>query len=176
MMRSTSVPVIVVIAFWLSVLLFFPSVPVALRWPVRVLWFLALGWLVFTAFGTVRATCLTLKKTVFILIVVLLQYICLTLACQIFIVVMSKRDDRLTTRGLAALTPECREGIQAMLSPNGFNVFSRELAGQFAFPTDQSTTRSTSRASAHSRSTPRRQPIRPGDFSASTTRSLSARP
>ncbi len=127
LLRGATFRVVAALMFCALVILFFPSVPAPLRWPVRIAWLFAVAWVLIKLLRTVCTARLTWRKSLFILVIVLVQYLCVALACQVFIVVMSKRDDRLTTRGLSKLTPECVEGIQAMLSPKGFNIFSREL-------------------------------------------------
>ena len=45
----------------------------------------------------------------------------LSLTCHVFIKEMSQRDDRLTTRGMTSLAPDCKSGIQAVLDAAGPN-------------------------------------------------------
>jgi hypothetical protein len=118
--------VILVILFWIGVILFFPSLPKALFLPVRALWLLALFWLIYQLI-IIKHTRFTPKKTLFILVVALIQYVGLAILCQLFITVMSQRDDRLTTRGITTLDPECKEGITAMLNSQSMNTFDPDL-------------------------------------------------
>lgn len=107
--------------------LFFRELPSVFRWPMRILWLLSCGWLVFAFVRLLLQTRFTVKKMVFTLLMLGFQYLLVALACSAFIRLMSGRDDRLTTRGIQTLTPECREGIAALLAANRMNLFSREL-------------------------------------------------
>ncbi|MBX7207668.1 MAG: hypothetical protein K1X78_05135 [Verrucomicrobiaceae bacterium] len=119
--------VVAVSMFVLGCILFFQYTPNALRWPLRVLWLAAVGWLVIAAVRAVRATRFTGRKTAFILVLGGFYYLVLSLVCHVFIKLMSQRDDRLTTRGMSKLDAECRRGIQAAIDDNQFNKFSAEV-------------------------------------------------
>ena len=112
---------------WLGILFGFRSLPSALRWPCRILWIAIFVWLVFLLVRTLMRTRFTWKKVVFITIIGLIQYVALALLCQVFIVVMSAKDDRITTRGISALTQEMRKDLQHILTGVSINEFDPVL-------------------------------------------------
>ena len=125
--RNTTVRVVVLLLFCLAVVLFFQHTPQALRWPVRLLFVVAAGWLIFTGFQTARRTMFTGKKLLFSLILGLFFYAALNVVCHVFVRLMSQRDDRLTARGATSLSANCRLGIEAMLNATSYNLFDRDI-------------------------------------------------
>lgn len=122
--RNTTVRVVCAALFLVGMLLFFQKVPTALRWPVRLLLGAASLWLLWTTVRALTRNQFTVKKVLFILMVVCFYYVCLALVCHVFITIMSQRDDRLTTRGMTSLSEGCRRGIAAMIDDKNFNQFS----------------------------------------------------
>ena len=124
---STTARVVTALLFVLGLVFFFQYTPNGLRWPLRVLWLASIIWLVVVTVRTVRTTRFTRRKIAFILIIGGFYYVVLLLICHVFIKEMSQRDDRLTTRGMTSLAPDCKSGIQAMLDDNQFNKFSAAM-------------------------------------------------
>ena len=111
----------------LAVVVFFQHVPQALRWPVRLLWVSAAGWLIYMVFQTLRTVRVTGKNLVFSLIVGSLFYAGLSLVCHVFIALMSKRDDRITTRDITSLTEDRKVEIKAMLNGSSYEMYDRDI-------------------------------------------------
>ncbi len=122
-----AVKVVAALGVWFLLLACLMDLPNGLRWPARVIW-IALGfWFVWITIAALRRTTFTLRKGVFILLVVGINYFLLSLACHVFIRLMSGRDDRLSSRGMTALPEPCKEGIRALIADDKFNVFSKEI-------------------------------------------------
>lgn len=127
MLRSPAVRAAAAVIVWMLLLAFLMDLPNSLRWPARVLWF-ALGfWFVWITVRSLRRMTFTVKKTVFTLLLLGINYLVLSLACHVFIKFMSQRDERLSTRGMTALPETCRDGIRALIADDKFNSFSKEI-------------------------------------------------
>lgn len=113
--------------FVFGCVLFFQYTPNAFRWPLRVLWLAAIGWLVVTAVRAVRKVRFTGRNIAFIAVLGCFYYVVLTFVCHVFIKLMSQRDDRLTGRGMSTLAQDCRLGIQAVVDDSRFAKFDREI-------------------------------------------------
>ncbi len=127
LLRATTPRVTTALLANLAALAFFHHVPHALRWPVRGLVLMLTVWLVLALVLALRRARLRGKTLAFSLILAALLYGALTLVCHVFITLMSRRDDRLSTRGLTALPDVCRSGIQALIDDDKFNQFTPEI-------------------------------------------------
>ncbi len=145
--------------FWLAGVLCFQSVPAALRWPVRVLWLLVSFWLVCLAARLLWSTRFTVKKVVFSLLILGINWLCLSLVCLVFNALMSKKDDRLTTHGMATLSDDCRKGIEAMIAGKSMSGFSKEI-GWLPRPGYKSGSYTINAQGVRS---PREYPLKPAD-------------
>lgn len=125
--RNRAAWVVVTVLLCLAAVVFFQNVPKGLRWPVRLFLLGAAVWLVLVGVQTVKTWRFSGRNLLFSLILGSFFYSALYLICLLFIKVMSQRDDRLTTRGLTSLTPDCKRGIQAALNDDQFIKFSAEM-------------------------------------------------
>ncbi len=125
--RLRTAQVVAAVLFCAGTVASFNDLPQALRWPVRVVAAGAIGWLLFRSFQAVRGLSFTRKKALFSLILAAMLYGILSLVCQIFITLMSARDDRIFTRDKTTLVPEARQGLEAMLNGTSFEAYDREL-------------------------------------------------
>lgn len=114
------------VLYMLAAPLFFANLPGALRWPGRVLFVFALGWLGRAAYNWVRRTKFEKKKVIFSLILGLFCYGVLHLMCHVFIQLMSKKDERLLTVEMTELSHDDRQGIKALLAGNDPMQYDRE--------------------------------------------------
>ena len=115
------------VLYVLAAPLFFANLPGALRWPGRVLFVFALGWLVRAAYNWVRRTKFEKKKVIFSLTLGLFCYGVLHLMCHVFIQLMSKKDERLLTVEMTELSHDDRQGIKALLAGNDPMQYDREI-------------------------------------------------
>lgn len=118
---------IVAIALWIWITFQFNEAPAALRWPARLVWMIVPIWLVARLVRVVITTRFTWKKTLFILIIASVQYVAVAMLCNVFIALMSQKDDRLTTRGATTLSAETRRDIRDILDGKRINVIDAEL-------------------------------------------------
>lgn len=120
---SISVPLL----FLAGVLLFMENVPMPLRWLVRILSIVAVGWLVLAAYRCVRTLKLEMKKVVFSLILVAMVYGAVDLMCRLFVAVMAERDERVVDVEPSSLSNAARRGINAMLDGTSPVQYDREI-------------------------------------------------
>ncbi|MCB1232460.1 MAG: hypothetical protein KDN19_19585 [Verrucomicrobiae bacterium] len=114
--------VILVLAFG-----YLEKVPTALLWPMRLLVVLSIGYLVFALAQKVRATKFEGKKVIFSLILLLMLYGTFYVICLVFVKLMSKKDEAITTVDVTELTKQARGGIQAMLDGESPVQYDREV-------------------------------------------------
>lgn len=125
--RDSTSRVVVAVLLVVTILYGFRSCPSALRWPVRVVWFAILGWLTVMAWQTARKACFTWKKVLFSLVLCGFLYLMLAIVCQVFIVVMSTRDDRIVPRGSHQFSDEMREDLRNVVKGHSLNSFDPVL-------------------------------------------------
>jgi len=122
-MGSVSVPLL----FLVGVLLLMESIPLQLRWPVRILSVAAVAWLVYVAFRFLRTLKLGMKKAVFSLILLGMVYGAVDLMCRLFVAVMNERDERMIDVEPSKLSKAARRGIKAMLDGESPVQYDREI-------------------------------------------------
>lgn len=126
-LHNRTVQVTTALLFCLGMLLFFQHVPGLLRWPARMLMLGAIVWVALIAIQAVRTVDFSVKKVAFSFIVVGIFYAALSLICQVFIGLMSPRDDRLSERGTTSLGKERRSAIEAFIDGTSYEMYDREI-------------------------------------------------
>ncbi|MBX7207667.1 MAG: SGNH/GDSL hydrolase family protein [Verrucomicrobiaceae bacterium] len=99
-----------------GMLLGFPLLPTALRWPARVAVLCALAWLAFALVRGLRRVKWSAKGVVFSGVLLALMFAATHLLCFVFMKVMGARDDRLALRGELTLTPGGREQAERLVA------------------------------------------------------------
>lgn len=121
--RDPTARVVAAVLLVATILYGYRNCPSALRWPVRIVWFATLGWLAVTAWQAVRKAQFNWKKALFSLVLCGFLYLTLALVCQVFIVVMSTRDDRIVPRGTRQLSDSMREDLRNVVNGRSLNTF-----------------------------------------------------
>ncbi len=115
-LHSTTVRVCAALVFVAAVVVGFPDLPGALRWPARVL---VMGALIFLAATFARALLRarwSVKGVAFCSVLLAFMFAATHLLCHMFMRVMGTRDDRMALRGELTLTPECRQQIEKLIA------------------------------------------------------------
>lgn len=113
--------------FLAGVLLSMEDIPLQFRWPVRILSVAAIAWLAYVAARSLRTLELGMKKTVFFLILFAIVYGMVHVMCQVFVTVMSDRDESLVDVEPSRLSKAARSGINAMLAGGSPVQYDRDI-------------------------------------------------
>lgn len=115
------------VLFVLAMLFYMERVPVALRWPFRILFFAAVIWLVFVMVRGLMGIRFNGRKVIFSLILGAFLYGALFLICHVFIKLMSAKDSRITQVDTTSLSERARRGINAMFSGESPSLYDRDV-------------------------------------------------
>lgn len=107
--------------------LYLERVPSGLLWPMRVLFALSVGYLLYRLACWIRRTTINGKTVVFSLILAAMMYGALHLICLVWVKLMSAKDDSLTTVQTTSLTDKSRRGVNAQLSGDSPVIFDAEV-------------------------------------------------
>jgi hypothetical protein len=118
---------VVSIGFVLAMLFYMEKTPELLHWPIRFLFFAAIGYLLFAIFRWVRSTKFEAKKVVFSLILAAFFYGALFLICMVFIKLMSAKDEELTTVKTNGLSEKARRAVNALLSGDSPSLYDVDI-------------------------------------------------
>ena len=96
-------------------LLFMEGFPKALRWPVRLLFWVSVIYLAIAIFQKLRSTKFEAKKVLFSLVLVGILYGALFLVCTVFVKLMAQRDERMASEQITELTDKTRTRIRSVV-------------------------------------------------------------
>lgn len=115
------------LVFILAMLLYMERMPEALHWPVRILFFGSIGYLVYALFQRLRSTKFEAKKLLFSLILIAFMYGAVFVICAVFVKLMAAKDENLTTVDTSALSEKAERGVKALLAEDSPSLYSKEV-------------------------------------------------
>ena len=125
--KAGSFAVLAAVIGIVAILFYLERLPEVLYWPLRLLFVLAVAWLVIALARKIRATKFEAKKVVFSILLAAMLYGALFVICLVFVKLMSAKDAQLRTIKTTELAEKSRRGVRGLLEGSTPSLYDREV-------------------------------------------------